>query len=130
MSWQGYFNTSHVTVYLKEGDGRLGRSNISIHLMLLFIKKETTINFVSRYFNTSHVTVYRRDILNRIVDVSFQYISCYCLSINFETLKICRYYFNTSHVTVYPEVFYLFRLFLRISIHLMLLFIYKIFIVV
>ena len=54
---------------------------------------------------------------------SFQYISCYCLSDSHCMSLETQWYFNTSHVTVYlcisiPECVYI-----RISIHLMLLFI-------
>ena len=56
------FNTSHVTVYLKNSALKLG----------------TTM-----YFNTSHVTVYPQAFISKqIGKISFQYISCYGLSEN------------------------------------------------
>ncbi len=96
---------------------------ISIHLMLLFI------NF---------------PLLLPLFAIAFQYISCYCLSLPHVNYTANTSYFNTSHVTVYhiicaiPEDYKLFQYiscyclstrrktkprFVRISIHLMLLFI-------
>ena len=54
-----YFNTSHVTVYLRNN-------------MCSRIKNSD--------FNTSHVTVYHEDLDGTIALYQFQYISCYCLS--------------------------------------------------
>ena len=91
--------------------------------MLLFII--IPASFAPRFvnFNTSHVTVYRRHTGNDHPVSEFQYISCYCLSDSHCMSLETQWYFNTSHVTVYlcisiPECVYI-----RISIHLMLLFI-------
>ena len=74
------FNTSHVTVY-RRWITNIGRTtNISIHLMLLFIKGHSTGYALVSYFNTSHVTVYRVVGLFESKKRLFQYISCYCLS--------------------------------------------------
>ena len=96
------FNTSHVTVYHKGTQ----------------LRKEQTKNF-----NTSHVTVYQSGSPYLSTVPRFQYISCYCLSDSHCMSLETQWYFNTSHVTVYlcisiPECVYI-----RISIHLMLLFI-------
>ena len=96
---------------------------ISIHLMLLFIA--VTLGMTTRClnFNTSHVTVYQSGSPYLSTVPRFQYISCYCLSDSHCMSLETQWYFNTSHVTVYlcisiPECVYI-----RISIHLMLLFI-------
>ena len=100
--------------------------SISIHLMLLFIRKIEFIPIGFKHFNTSHVTVYRSTIYINVtiytdfntshVTVyhhkllpfcpifSFQYISCYCLSICPVFLDSSFLDFNTSHVTVYLYV--------------------------
>ena len=140
-----YFNTSHVTVYhypgffcsalrkfqyiscycLSQGNTVKEGANkkISIHLMLLFIA--VTLGMTTRClnFNTSHVTVYQSGSPYLSTVPRFQYISCYCLSDSHCMSLETQWYFNTSHVTVYlcisiPECVYI-----RISIHLMLLFI-------
>ena len=97
-----YFNTSHVTVYLRNN-------------MCSRIKNSD--------FNTSHVTVYHEDLDGTIALYQFQYISCYCLSRKLNLQKKQRTNFNTSHVTVYPFLSYFFICLFYISIHLMLLFI-------
>ena len=61
-AWGGdtvYFNTSHVTVYLR-----------------YFFRRV----FFFADFNTSHVTVYRCRLIRKFFLQVFQYISCYCLS--------------------------------------------------
>ena len=91
--------------------------------MLLFIA--VTLGMTTRClnFNTSHVTVYQSGSPYLSTVPRFQYISCYCLSDSHCMSLETQWYFNTSHVTVYlcisiPECVYI-----RISIHLMLLFI-------
>ena len=123
---QIYFNTSHVTVYLVPVHTCSSNQSISIHLMLLFIRKIEFIPIGFKHFNTSHVTVYRSTIYINVtiytdfntshVTVyhhkllpfcpifSFQYISCYCLSICPVFLDSSFLDFNTSHVTVYLYV--------------------------
>ena len=115
----------------------LGRQNkiISIHLMLLFIRKIEFIPIGFKHFNTSHVTVYRSTIYINVtiytdfntshVTVyhhkllpfcpifSFQYISCYCLSVQVYAVLFPFFYFNTSHVTVYQTPMRLKRLKVR-----------------
>ena len=76
--------------------------NISIHLMLLFIKEIRTLDSPPRLFQ--YISCYCLSslvIIWFLVPPSFQYISCYCLSIS-------KSFYNC---------------FLTISIHLMLLFI-------
>ena len=55
-------------------------SNVSIHLMLLFIVKETVIQYAGNSFNTSHVTLYLAFLTFLSYQLPFQYISCYSLS--------------------------------------------------
>ena len=75
-----YFNTSHVTVYQQSHTITPHGIQISIHLMLLFIRKRISKNTEQE---------------------EFQYISCYCLS-NQDHLHVYPLpHFNTSHVTVY-----------------------------
>ena len=96
------FNTSHVTVYHIRSIVCTTLYHISIHLMLLFINSPRPLAVWACYFNTSHVTVYPCSAKTSLPDL---------------------YHFNTSHVTVYllhpPNNPYP----LSISIHLMLLFI-------
>ena len=77
------------------------QTDVSIHLMLLFIEDELSKIADSGRFNTSHVTLYRyiRGII--IVILWFQYISCYSLSV-WSSLSFLKWF---------------------VSIHLMLLFI-------
>ena len=60
-----HFNTSHVTVYPFNSLRSTAISYISIHLMLLFIKKVLYIVLGVNHFNTSHVTVY---LLEELID--------------------------------------------------------------
>ena len=132
---QGNFNTSHVTVYLVPVHTCSSNQSISIHLMLLFIRKIEFIPIGFKHFNTSHVTVYRSTIYINVtiytdfntshVTVyhhkllpfcpifSFQYISCYCLSVQVYAVLFPFFYFNTSHVTVYQTPMRLKRLKVR-----------------
>ena len=98
----GYFNTSHVTVYRRY--------------------REPASNIVTD-FNTSHVTVYH---IRSIVCTTLYHISIHLMLLFINSprpLAVWACYFNTSHVTVYllhpPNNPYP----LSISIHLMLLFI-------
>ena len=99
-----YFNTSHVTVYRRHWNKPCQKVQISIHLMLLFIKfscfcvaiffdfntSHVTVypllhlrcGFLLYHFNTSHVTVYLECHQQPAWKTPFQYISCYCLSIS------------------------------------------------
>ena len=97
-----YFNTSHVTVYLRNN-------------MCSRIKNSD--------FNTSHVTVYHEDLDGTIALYQFQYISCYCLSLSILLFYMFILHFNTSHVTVYRNESLSICKNCNISIHLMLLFI-------
>ena len=96
------FNTSHVTLYPSANVSLFYISEVSIHLMLLFIdlkapdmQKVIEFQYISCYslsrytilscgtfasFNTSHVTLYQ--IFRCFVPehIMFQYISCYSLS--------------------------------------------------
>ena len=95
------FNTSHVTVYPLGENTYLMVRRISIHLMLLFIVTLSAYLPPDVHFNTSHVTVYLNSAILFSNSLLFQYISCYCLSVQ-KMLELC---------------------WIRISIHLMLLFI-------
>ena len=74
---------------------------ISIHLMLLF---NIYCNFIFLF------------------NEKFQYISCYCSTLDQCQIMITLLNFNTSHVTVQHQSKKQLRLFVLISIHLMLLF--------
>ena len=97
------FNTSHVTVYHIRSIVCTTLYHISIHLMLLFIISGFIIPRVKCHFNTSHVTVYLGHRVMELIKDIFQYISCYCLSPELTRSRNIYEYFNTSHVTVYPE---------------------------
>ena len=119
---------------------------ISIHLMLLFISS-SGFN-IRRKMSFQYISCYclsQMYILFSVLSFSFQYISCYCLSpilpaveyknSNFNTSHVTVYlvrmwfwkwhiHFNTSHVTVYRKTWReAVSCYIRISIHLMLLFI-------
>ena len=96
------FNTSHVTLYLYSAQ----RGKWNYHtFQYISCYSLSTIRKTGSYrkprFNTSHVTLYRAGFVKCPFHSGFQYISCYSLS------RKTRY---TRHV-------------LRVSIHLMLLFI-------
>ena len=98
----GYFNTSHVTVYRRY--------------------REPASNIVTD-FNTSHVTVYH---IRSIVCTTLYHISIHLMLLFI--ISACIYsslqiHFNTSHVTVYPKRKTGQPYRADISIHLMLLFI-------
>ena len=119
------FNTSHVTLYrehpvcsmvrvafqyiscysLSYSDYKLDfLTSVSIHLMLLFIRAATA-EFCQKYcFNTSHVTLYPSR-----QDSNLSLTSC----------------FNTSHITLYRGHGSYSFCRIHVSIHLMLLFIYR-----
>ena len=97
-----HFNTSHVTVYLL---------------------RSLNTRSVRSDFNTSHVTVYQFPYYYDPAKATFQYISCYCLSKDGRNHMQKYQHFNTSHVTVYPVWMRYCKLWITISIHLMLLFI-------
>ena len=101
------FNTSHVTLYPELVHPanvsvpfqyiscyslsfiilrRSIRICVSIHLMLLFIRKCYQRQEKQACFNTSHVTLYRDKIDLKQTKWAFQYISCYSLS-----YMLCRY---------------------------------------
>ena len=96
------FNTSHVTVYPELIQKWTMLKCISIHLMLLFIG---LFNLATKGCD------------------SFQYISCYCLSYTNHCFRLVHIHFNTSHVTVYRTRVIRNGEVVKISIHLMLLFI-------
>ena len=98
------FNTSHITLYQIWESSCNRNTNVSIHLMLLFIgllqsnsEPHSPFQYISCYslsvtgntygakdvrFNTSHVTLYRKTIqYPQYPFCRFQYISCYSLSI-------------------------------------------------
>ena len=99
------------------------QTDVSIHLMLLFIEDELSKIADSGRFNTSHVTLYRyiRGII--IVILWFQYISCYSLSIPEDVqdkIKKLFQYISCYSLSVWSSLSFL-KWF--VSIHLMLLFI-------
>ena len=100
-----------------------GRSDVSIHLMLLFIQMAKVKDTGYRSFNTSHVTLYR---------YSWQYwyklelVSIHLMLLFIGITKASSSAptgFNTSHVTLYRGETRLPSSFKHVSIHLMLLFI-------
>ena len=75
------FNTSHVVIYQPHEHQTPQVRNVSIHLMLLFIKKEDAICIGCEIcFNTSHVVIY-------------------LMKKEFITAEL--FSFNTSHVVIY-----------------------------
>ena len=97
-----YFNTSHVLIYLVKRDGLEALERFQYiscsYLSFIFI----SFYFNNSYFNTSHVLIYRLRCRNRIHP---------------------QKHFNTSHVLIYLSFLSPFILIIRISIHLMFLFI-------
>ena len=103
---------------------KIYRRKVSIHLMLLFIKTKSNMweiiikfqyiscyslsqlfssqSYPARRFNTSHVTLYQWEQMKIKKSDVFQYISCYSLS---------------------NKAYYIKRTLIKVSIHLMLLFI-------
>ena len=122
------FNTSHVTLYLICHYKHYKRHEVSIHLMLLFIKCPAHRTIPSEHgFNTSHVTLYPLRLsdfriecpvsihlmllfiadwmISRGIGSVFQYISCYSLSDGAFGPATETSRFNTSHVTLYhPQI--------------------------
>ena len=118
------FNTSHVTLYRENtleaireklvfqyiscyslSWGRrqpTEQTDVSIHLMLLFIEDELSKIADSGRFNTSHVTLYQFQKMCRIKSKSCfntSHVTLYLKSPVRDLLS--RYRFNTSHVTLY-----------------------------
>ena len=97
------FNTSHVTLY---------------HSPII------SKSLFSKCFNTSHVTLYQtRNVDEGIGDILFQYISCYSLSFNLYAGKVFNPWFQYISCYSLSLSAILAILDLRVSIHLMLLFI-------
>ena len=76
---------------------------ISIHLMLLFIRKPPASCGLALNFNTSHVTVYQAfpaacKSIHRNFNTSHVTVYLPCFRVAFIRIT----HFNTSHVTVYP----------------------------
>ena len=59
MPWLISFNTSHVTLYLRQASYIQSSVLVSIHLMLLFIEFMRDNYLTPSCFNTSHVTLYQ-----------------------------------------------------------------------
>ena len=96
------FNTSHVTVYRRHWNKPCQKVQISIHLMLLFIRWLYIYATSFWHFNTSHVTVYR---YSRVLYIFHTTISIHLMLLFIgipAILDNSERYFNTSHVTVYP----------------------------
>ena len=77
---EGRFNTSHVVVYHERIADKLENKEVSIHLMLQFIKTTNNTQGGKTSFNTSHVVVYLTPhcVVGQLS--AFQYISCCSLS--------------------------------------------------
>ncbi len=123
--FNGYFNTSHVTVYRSRTHlipNNLLFQYISCYCLSIRTGKKEQSSY---NFNTSHVTVYRQECINYGMTAdAFQYISCYCLSqrntikegANKQFQYISCYCLSSKRINL--------RGVIHISIHLMLLFIY------
>ena len=75
------FNTSHVTVYQKQLYKNRNSTDISIHLMLLFILVRVSTLLGTKLFQ--YISCYCLSLfyfIQFIFYFLFQYISCYCLS--------------------------------------------------
>ena len=81
------FNTSHVTLYPKRNNFKSVLDRVSIHLMLLFIWKQSLHTMEFQCFNTSHVTLYRTGNARTNITKQFQYISCYSLSLGYNEIN-------------------------------------------
>ena len=102
LSWDISFNTSHVTLYPRERTDLWKRSNVSIHLMLLFIRKSVYLRCFSGCFNTSHVTLYHVDLGSGIICINVSIHLMLLFIINGSVQRyLLIYSFNTSHVTLY-----------------------------
>ena len=94
---------------------------ISCYCLSLSVFNASSVN---QDFNTSHVTVYQSRALARVLessDFNTSHVTVYRM--NFAQKRKKWEYFNTSHVTVYQRMEKDSLSDLRISIHLMLLFI-------
>ena len=118
------FNTSHVTLYQEHPRRSYYTTNVSIHLMLLFIKLLDTQRFALVRFQyiSCYSLSFQRDHLHFQIQ-RFQYISCYSLSKKKRDLRCIWRCFNTSHVTLYLYSSPNNVGSSGVSIHLMLLFI-------
>ena len=72
-----YISCYSLSVYV---DSVISLIEVSIHLMLLFIKNNNIYDKTKTCFNTSHVTLYHDCLIQDDLKVLFQYISCYSLS--------------------------------------------------
>ena len=95
------FNTSNVTIQPRTASPSSSAIDISIHLMLLFNAHPFRLIFLLPYFNTSNVTI--QPIIS-------------------QSAKWYKINFNTSNVTIQRLSKVIWRHYLQISIHLMLLF--------
>ena len=100
------FNTSHVTLYRFNTIFFCLGFDVSIHLMLLFIRRLRSSAGRQSLLVSIHLML-----LFIIVQISekggeivFQYISCYSLSFCIQTIKRLLHRFNTSHVTLYRNL--------------------------
>ena len=107
------FNTSHVTVYHIRSIVCTTLYHISIHLMLLFIISACIYSSLQIHFNTSHVTVYpkRKTGQPYRADISIHLMLLFIWQ-EWISYSIIDWHFNTSHVTVYhckyyPDLHYL-----------------------
>ena len=98
--------------------------SVSIHLMLLFIQKRLSAEWMAELFQ--YISCYSlscEDSVESRSSTQFQYISCYSLSKCQAVYWKKKEGFNTSHVTLYPSPAASSELPGTVSIHLMLLFI-------
>ena len=92
--------------------------------MLLFIGRNSSFSsFLAKFQYISCYSLSARTKADYIQMIMFQYISCYSLSYKACKLHIRPERFNTSHVTLYQSARNLVWSLMRVSIHLMLLFI-------
>ena len=101
-SEQSCFNTSHVTLYQVWALKVISETNVSIHLMLLFIWMQRFSSSSCRAFQ--YISCYSLSYIKEAVTAGaykFQYISCYSLSQTPEGIVSSYSSFNTSHVTLY-----------------------------
>ena len=141
------FNTSHITLYQIWESSCNRNTNVSIHLMLLFIgllqsnsEPHSPFQYISCYslsvtgntygakdvrFNTSHVTLYRKTIqYPQYPFCRFQYISCYSLSWSITDNKRLKRVSIHLMLLFIEALLKISGLHIAVSIHLMLLFIF------
>ena len=124
--FQEHFNTSHVNVNPRRMCKCLSKIHISIHLTLMLITKRQSFIIAHTDFNTSHVNVNRWKAL--IFHLSKTNFNTSHVNVNpcfLQVILPLLPHFNTSHVNVNHTSLSRSPSIITISIHLMLMLIFK-----